>query len=237
MDGVRLGGPSLVGRVAEEPLLLRWRNGQWIRVAVPGVPAPARLEAVHARSAGDVWAVGIAGTAAVVLHWNGIQWSRVSVPHDGPVTAGNELRAVRAISATEVWAAGKTCMPEADPGYADCHPIVLHLSGGTWQVRPTFGDGSTQLLEVVARAVDDVWLIGYDRVAGVESNHVQHWDGQGFTIVPAVPNAAAGSVGILEGLASALGGATVIPGTGELWAVGWTRDSLGYSDTQVIRHS
>ena len=100
----------------------------------------------------------------------------------------------------------------------------------------TAGDGSSEMTDVVARAANDIWLIGYDRIEGQESNHIQRWDGQGFIRVPAPPVPNAGPFGVQEGLASALSAGTLIPGTDELWAVGWIADATGRGDTQVISH-
>lgn len=209
------------------PLVMRWRNGRWATMSLPPVgDGSALLEHVHARAGNDVWAVGAQGDSALVMHFDGTRWSRIEVPDSGAADAFNTLSSVTAVSAGEVWAVGDSCVWGWNGN--ECQPLILRLSGGTWQVVPPAGDHGTNLKDVVARASDDVWVIGYEALpGGQESNHVQHWDGRRFTTVPAD----SGSFAARSGLASALEAVTRIPGTAELWAVGW-QDNI----PQVIRH-
>jgi hypothetical protein len=159
------------------------------------------------------------------MHWDGTHWRRIESPNLGAAGVNNELHAVTATSATDVWAVGTAC--EVDPA-VPCHPLALHLSGGAWQIVPTAGVSGTHLKAVVARSRNDVWAIGYDQ-RGPETNHVEHWDGRRFTKVPAGPGIPGSTVN--EVPASALTGAAMDPTSRALWAVGWTNN-----DTQVIRH-
>lgn len=227
-DGWAVGWRSGSNLNVTQPLVLRWRNGRWVSVRLPEIAGDhVLLQHVHARTADDVWAVGYADDSALVMHFDGARWSRVAVPHGGAANSGDDLRAVTAVSAGEVWAAGFTCGLEVDD--IRCRPLVLRLSGGVWQVVPTAGDRDKFLLGVVARASDDVWVVGYDQPPGVQdANYVEHWDGQRFETVPAD----AGPLAVRGGLASALSAVTRIPGTEELWAVGWQDGNV----PQVIRH-
>jgi hypothetical protein len=219
--GWRYGATDLM------PLVMRWRNGRWATMSLPPVgDGSALLEHVHARAGNDVWAVGSQGDSALVMHFDGTRWSRVEVPDSGAADARDTLSSVTAVSAGEVWAVGDSCVWGWNGN--ECQPLILRLSGGAWQEVPPAGDHGTNLRDVVARASDDVWGIGYDALpSGEESNHVEHWDGQRFTTVPAK----GGSFAARSGLASALEAVTRIPGTAELWAVGW-QDTI----PQVIRH-
>ncbi|HET9142933.1 hypothetical protein [Actinophytocola sp.] len=210
-----------------QPLAMRWRNGRWDAVRLPRIGGGnVLLGHVHARTGTDVWAVGSVGDAALILHFDGTRWRRFDVPHGGAPGATNELRAVTTVSANEAWAAGSACRTLAE-GVA-CQPLILRLTGGRWQVVPPAGDGGTNLLDVVARSGDDVWVVGYDLpIGGQEANHVEHWDGRRFVTVPAY----VGPVTVQGGLASALEGVTRLPGTDELWAVGWQDGAV-----QAIRH-
>jgi hypothetical protein len=212
-----------------QPLIMRWHNGRWVRVSLSHIGGGnAMLQRVYARAGNDVWAVGSEGDSALVMHFDGVRWRRIGVPRGGVANASNELRAVTVVSPGDVWAAGAACFTRAD-GIVACQPLVLHLSAGVWRVVPTAGDRGTFLLGVVARASNDVWVVGYDLPqVGQESNYVEHWDGRRFVPVPAD----AGPLAAQGDPASALEDVTQIPGTTELWAVGW-RDG----DPQVIRHS
>src|SRR6516225_1378899 len=73
----------------------------------PNPGSPDVLNAVSARSAGDVWAVGYYGSATgqktLILHWNGTGWKKFASPSPG----GNDtLTGVSADSATDAWAVG-----------------------------------------------------------------------------------------------------------------------------------
>jgi hypothetical protein len=214
-DGWAVGWVS--GTKLFQPLVLRWRNGRWMRALLPVISGDSvLLNNVYARAADDVWAVGRQGDVGLVLHFDGTQWTRMSVPHSGTTDAWNELRGVTAVSAGEAWAVGTSCVAgEGDD--VVCQPLILRLTGGVWRVVKQAGDTGTHLVGVVARSSDDVWAVGYDAPPGVqESNHTEHWNGDRFVTVPV-------STGIAPrgGLASALEGVTRIPGTAELWAVGW----------------
>ena len=214
------------GETTQQPLVLRWQNGQWVTVSLPAID-DGLLEHVYARAGNDVWAVGSSARSALVMHFDGTRWSRVDVPRSGVADAYNRLRAVTAVSANEVWAVGDTCVTLAE-GNA-CQPLILRLSRGAWRVVPTAGDRGTNLVGVVARSSNDVWAVGYNLpVGGQEANYTARWDGQRFTTVPTN----AGSLPTRSGLASALEGITQLPGTTELWAVGWRADG----NPQVIRH-
>ncbi|MFL6118002.1 MAG: hypothetical protein ACJ73U_00095 [Actinophytocola sp.] len=227
-DGWAVGWQGRLSVGATQPLVMRWRNGRWVTVTLPDVGGDfTMLHHVYARAGDDVWAVGYENDSALVLHFDGTRWSRIAVPHGGAAGESNDLRAVTAVSAGEVWAVGFTCLPGGGGG--ECQPLILHLAGGSWQVVPTAGDRGTYLLDVVARESNDVWVVGYDQPVGVQdTNYVEHWDGQRFTTVPVD----ARSLAVRGGLASALAAVTRIPDTAELWAVGWQDVDV----PQVIRH-
>jgi hypothetical protein len=93
-------------------LILHFNGTSWSRTVLPparyGGPA---LFAVAALSPSNVWAVGMVRPSAafewrpLVEHWNGTSWSQVSNPDPNP-HIGYNLRAIAAISASDIWAAG-----------------------------------------------------------------------------------------------------------------------------------
>jgi hypothetical protein len=54
---------------------------------------------VSARSATDIWAVGLFASKPVSMHWNGSSWKLVSVP-TGSGTTGGSLAGVVATKST-----------------------------------------------------------------------------------------------------------------------------------------
>jgi hypothetical protein len=215
----------------ERPLILRWQADRWTDVPAPRISA--ELTSVHATSDRDVWAVGSrlldGGTrTGLVLHWDGVAWREAPVP---VAAAGDSQRlaAVAASSATDVWAVGRGCPTnELRP----CLPLALRLVDGAWRPVPTSGDG-TEFVDLLPFAADDLWAVGYATVlAQGETDHAEHWDGQRFTTeerLP-VPGPATGN----GELSSALSAAAAVPGTDELWAVGWVSHPSG-AVAQAIR--
>lgn len=239
-DGWAVGWKAAFGGPTSwQPLVMRWQDRRWVEVGLPSLPGgDVMLQGVQARAGDDAWAVGHQGNSALVMHFDGTSWNQIGVPRGGVDGAGNDLRAVAAVSARDVWAVGAACGSASDPEDLSCRPLVLHLSHGRWRVVATAGDSGTHIVDVAVRSTNDVWLIGYDNgsVGGQDANHVERWHGRGFTTVPADPGPSACPCVQLSELASALEAVTVIPGSRELWAVGWQgRDAQG-SDAQVIRH-
>ncbi|GID91209.1 hypothetical protein ACFQFC_11545 [Amorphoplanes digitatis] len=216
-DGWAVGETS-TGSLAQ-PLILRWRAGEWIGSPVPkSAGASGGLVAVAAAAADDVWAVGTEVDTAtgaghgLVLHFDGATWSRAELS----TPAGTTLDAVAVAGPGDVWAAGRTC------GLA-CAAAVWHLTAAGWQPVPPIG--GTEVAALVAFGPDDVWTLGYQLLPNNrKADHVEHWDGKRFTAedtgLPTLPPPG-GNQGEL-GSATPIFAAAGVPETGELWAVGWS---------------
>lgn len=97
-----------------EPLVERWNGTSWSLVSAPDPGLDDEILAgVTAVSANDVWAVGFvnggsqASAPAVILHWNG---ANLSVVNGADLQCGyDQLNAVGAFSANEIWGVGTTC--------------------------------------------------------------------------------------------------------------------------------
>jgi hypothetical protein len=195
-----------------------WRG---LTVPNPGVHGSA-FQAVDAVGADDAWAGGLSclndacgpnggfGSRTLLEHWDGHRWTPAPTPSPG--TALNEIRAVDALSADDVWAAGLW----SDRGRWLRHGLVLHWDGSAWrQVRIPFLDGEVHLDGVSAAAPDDVWVVG-EQCPGPCSGLAHsfalalHWDGTKFTKVATAP-LGADRVGF---------DSVVTLGPDEAWAVG-----------------
>lgn len=95
-------------------LVLHWNGTAWTQVATPNAGTGDNyLNGIDVISANDIWAVG-SGFAdpfsglgeTIMLHWNGSAWSRVPSPNHG--TTFDEVRAVAAVSPSNIWAVGYT---------------------------------------------------------------------------------------------------------------------------------
>jgi hypothetical protein len=115
LAGISADGSNDVWAVGDSPgVILHYNGTSWTRTNLPparyGGPA---LYAVAALSPSNVWAVGMVRPSSafewrpLVEHWNGTSWSQISSPDPNP-HIGYNLRAIAAISASDIWAAGTT---------------------------------------------------------------------------------------------------------------------------------
>jgi len=115
-----------------QPLVLRYDTTKpspsWVLVG--GVPAPGQVDTVLAgvdvRTASDVWAVGYCNDGGadrpVALHWNGSTWT------SSPVPGAGLLREVKAVGASNVWAAGAYYSTSLQA----YRTLVVHFNGTKW---------------------------------------------------------------------------------------------------------
>ncbi len=136
----------------------------------------------------------------LVEHWNGSSWTQVTVAPGGPQL--DELVAVVAPSATDVWAFGYT-------RYAQ------HWDGTAWQrvkLPVPKGAEGPEFRGAAAVSPDDIWAVGDAELAGSSyASHaiVDHWNGRRWSQVPTPPS----------GGYSGLVGVTALSAD-DVWAVG-----------------
>ena len=208
-------GTGAQGSGDDNTLTLHWTGTTWVKVASPN-PLPGltnQLAGVYARSASDVWAVGEDSSvstplATLILHWNGTKWAKVPSPDPG--TAGNELTAVSADSASDAWAVGT--MP-GSAGVTDS--LILHWNGKSWsQVSsPTPANSYLNLAGVSAISTSDAWAVGtyYNNTTNTYDTLILHWNGKAWTKVSS-PNPDATGENRLNAVSA--------DGAGDVWAVG-----------------
>jgi hypothetical protein len=123
--------------VLTKPYAERWNGTGWTATRLPlgsVYPPPAvqaaQLTGVADIAPGDGWAVGsvsdISSLASKTLayHWDGTAWRRTPTPNPGGPAGGNQLNAVAAEAADDVWAVGGDGYPAVS--------LVLHWNGSTW---------------------------------------------------------------------------------------------------------
>lgn len=162
---------------ADGPALLaeHWNGHAWSVVPTPA-QAPTDFNgfnAITAISSSNAWAVGSRGddfNEPLVEHWNGTSWQSVSAPElpqadpDNPVNVG--LRAVTAVSSSNIWAVGEAGTIEHYNGHSWSLASEPHISSDA--------SGAALLLNAVsARSSHDIWAVGAD--AGVATTY--HFDG------------------------------------------------------------
>lgn len=189
MLGVALAAPvaAFGGETTPAAPDCRWR----VVTSPPDGDGDSILAAVDAVAADDVWAVGLHGRVTqektLIEHFDGAAWAVVPSPNPRRTdTDGNELFAVDARSATDVWAVGF----HSNNGHLTIEPLILHSDGSHWRVIPNPpGDLIGGFLRgVAAVSADDVWAVGARPAGPGELNPlVLHWDGSVWNIVD-VPN-------------------------------------------------
>ncbi|HYP19625.1 MAG TPA: S-layer homology domain-containing protein, partial [Chloroflexia bacterium] len=169
------------GSSPQRTLIERYNGTEWSPVTSPNVgPNDNNLLGVAAASANDVWAVGSYddGTAkrTLVLRWNGTTWNTVTSPNPAGSSVDNILESVAVVPGTmgtRAWAVGHTdgfgVTPEA---------ILLGWNGSAWEaVTLSLPAGSTELVDVSARAHNDVWAVGSTDPGSGRRTLVLHYDG------------------------------------------------------------
>jgi len=164
----------------------------------------AQLNGVTETAPGNGWAVGTVSDLSSVasqtlaFHWNGTAWTRTPTPNPGGPADPNQLAAVAARAANDVWAAGADKYPGAS--------LVLHWNGTAWRQVSVPDVGA---LDAVAVAPGRVWVAGGD--------HVEQFNGTTWTKLPPPPVTAQDFV-VIAGLAHNAAG---------LWAVGGLEFTCG----------
>lgn len=153
--------------------------------------------------AGSSSAASPATYGPLIEHWDGTAWTRV--PAAG---AADDLSAVAAVSATDVWAFGTYNINSA---------VAEHWEGSSWQQVPMpvpRGTNEVELEGAAARSATDVWVVGTQAGSGMNDGYrtlIEHWDGTAWKVVPS-PNPP-------RGPAQLAGVAVLSPKNA--WAVGW----------------
>jgi hypothetical protein len=127
--GVSASRPNDVWAVGLNGLIMHYNGQRWSTVAGAGgnTYAQAELRGVSARAPNDAWVVGASNTAQVIIeHWNGSAWSAAQA--SGPGLGFNNLNAVVAISASEVWAVGEYNDAGFSGGEASEQALIEHYT-------------------------------------------------------------------------------------------------------------
>jgi hypothetical protein len=115
-----------------------------------------------------------------------------------PGSLGNNFFATAVISASDAWAAGwkyelppaTARGPKAGCGCAH-YALVEHWNGSIWSVvsHPDETLKDSQITGMAAIASKDVWAVGYytNPVSGTSENHIEHWNGSIWSLVPSAP--------------------------------------------------
>ena len=219
------------GKVNAAPLIEHWNGTRWRVTSIPSPHATGYVTAVSALSPTDAWAVGWYGSSArhvqtLSLHWDGTQWTRVPTP--SPASPGakavDQLTAVVAVSADDVWAAGnaRVTMGTHHAGQT----LVLHWDGRHWTRLPSPNEAplvhGSWLLGLASAGPNDVWAVGRHGTGHGQVTLVERWNGQAWEVVasPTEPT---------RSYEQQLGRVTALSAT-DVWAAG------GYAGAGLLEH-
>jgi hypothetical protein len=193
-----LAGPQSAAAAPETAAV----TGQWT-LTTPALNDPDdSFRAVDGVSSVDQWAVGATAlfttqgvSNTLIEHWNGTKWTIIPSPNRTNLpspNAGNSnvLNAVEAISATNVWAVGRTGIN----GFNGSGSLIEHWNGGSWSIvpspdaiSPTFNFFNV-LNGVSGTSATDAWAVGWNGFLLEPALHratIEHWDGTQWKLVPA----------------------------------------------------
>jgi hypothetical protein len=175
------------------------------------------LNGVADISPANAWAVGYSDTGsgyvALIEHWNGNSWSRVA-PGTSPTSSGEQLSAIAAVSANDVWAVG-THFDTSAGGFVG---LTEHFNGTSWGIVPSpflYDAGLGQhvipdLDTVSATSSGNVWAA---TSSGVQTAVFEHFDGTQWNVVTGPVNISVNNVTI---------GSVATTGPRDAWGVGKT---------------
>ena len=182
-----------------DTLVEHWNGRHWTVVPTPNPPQiasrqDAGFEALSARSASDIWAVGyeiIGGRGATVRHgkpaartliehWNGRRWQIVASPS---VRASNgvlddNLFSVSADRSNDAWAVGSWGSGHIlGYGGGGDHALVLHWNGRRWSRTALPNLSERRLLSGVAARSGRAWAVGDEGEQPHQTPLVERWNG------------------------------------------------------------
>ena len=198
---------------ALQPIILHWNGTAWS--LFPNIPNIGMIvEAITARSATDIWAVGSdAGTTTnIALHFNGTQWS--ITPTADFSSSQQIISGVAAPAANDAWMVGS--FASATVG-SFLQPLAIHWNGKTWSMVavPNPSPFTNRLFGVAAISTSDVWAVGQANTPDGLNLHtlIEHWNGAQWSIVPSPNNPPTGQAfDVLFGV--------TVSGPTSLWSVG-----------------
>jgi hypothetical protein len=200
-----------------------WDGSRWSVVPSPNPSGTDNhLWGVTALATDNVWAVGDfnapgGNQQTLFLRWNGTTWVQVPGDNTGPNGVQFFLRAVSAISGSDIWSVGN-----------NSHTLAEHWNGTSWSIvsTPNEGTGDNILNGVSGSASTDVWEVGYYAFGTWKRTLIEHWNGTDWNLVPS-PNTD-NRINVLKGVAAI--------SSSNAWAVGSADSGNALDQTTLTLH-
>jgi hypothetical protein len=195
---------SNAGPTPTHALIEHWDGTSWTVVSSPNPGSIYNyLNGVTFISASNVWVVGSylssGNLQTLTERWNGKKWSVIPSPNVG--TQGSSfINAARVPGTKQIWAIG--------------NPLA-YWDGTHWNIVSSLSPGLENELEgITSVSANNVWAVGdyLPNGSNYRQTLIEHWDGASWSVVSSP------SVGISY---SYLKGAVGVPGTNQVWAVGF----------------
>jgi FG-GAP-like repeat len=211
-DDVWAVGSFDTSRGSRKTLAEHFDGTAWTIVPTPNVGSLSALTGVAASSPDSVWAAGYTVVdntyQTLVQHWDGTAWTVVPAPTG---SRNNVLVRLGLTSDSDIWAVGYSEVPSVN------RTLGLHWDGSAWSgTRTRDLPSSVNVLLDVAAEPGIAWAVGFsfDADAVMYRSMSEQWDGRRW-------NTVATAVSSEE---DQLKGVDVVPGTGQVWAIGLAGD-------------
>ncbi len=193
-----------VGSVGGLSTLIEHYNGStWSVVSNPGIGV---LQSITVISANNIWAVGDDGgpTKTLIEHFDGSSWKVVLSPnHQTGSSSYNELSAVSAVSASDIYAVGYYSTSTNTN-----QTLIEHYNGSKWSIiaSPNVGTTHDYLSGVAAVSANNVYAVGNSFTFDSQGQAlIEHFDGSTWSIVQSPsPGTLTGLTSIAEASASSI---------------------------------
>ncbi len=145
LTGLAMPSPDEGWAVGPGGPALRLDRNSWAAVDYP--PEMRRLQDIDGLAPDDLWAVGTKGT---ILHYDGLGWTLA------PQETSANLRRVRVVSPTDVWAVGDLWVE----GSPDVRGEILHFDGQWWTLSFRHVGENMEIRDIDAAGAENVWAVG-----------------------------------------------------------------------------
>lgn len=191
-----------------------WDGSTWTAVPSPNVGSLASgLDGVVANGKKNVMASGASNCNTGICQtlterWNGLKWKIVPSPDVN--SSSNPLNTITSSAANDVWALGDYYTGTT------FNTLAEHWNGTAWTIVPSANMGFTALIGSAAVNTNDVWAVGEWQNGSIFQPYSMNWSGTAWTTVLPPSVGASGSI---------LQGASAIPRTLTVWAVGTSQNA------------